>query len=92
MMTKLEQLKIDMQNEYKKYINLYVKLNNQKDTIDGMLNRIAVSDDEEEVERYYNALINESIKEYKEKARECHRQWLVYEKLFNEYVKEKNSE
>ena len=91
-MTKLEQLKIDMQNEYKKYINLYVKLHNQKDTIDGMLNRIAVSDDEEEVERYYNTLIDRSIKEYREKGRECHRQWLVYEKLFNKYVKEKNGD
>lgn len=91
-MTKLEQLKIDMKNEYQKYKQLYKELCNKSDTITGCLNRIAVSDDEEEVERYYNNLINRSIKEYKEKARECHRQWLVYEKLFNEYVKEKNDD
>ena len=91
-MTKLEQLKIDMQNEYQKYHQVHIELTNQKDTIDGMLNRIAVSDDEEEVERYYNTLIDRSIKEYKEKGRECHRQWLVYEKLFNEYTKEKNGD
>lgn len=91
-MTKLEQLKIDMQNEYQKYNQLYKELCNQKDMINGCLNRIAVSDDEEEVERYYNTLIDRSIKEYREKGRECHRQWLVYEKLFNEYVKEKNDD
>lgn len=91
-MTKLEQLKIDMQNEYQKYNQLHIELTNQKDMINGCLNRIVVSDDEEEVERYYNALINESIKKYKEKGRVCHRQWLVYEKLFNEYVKEKNGD
>lgn len=91
-MTKLEQLKIDMQNEYQKYQQLYKESCNKSDTITGCLNRISVSDDEEEVERYYNNLINRSIKEYKEKARECHRQWLIYNKVFNEYVKEKNGD
>ena len=84
--------KLDMQNEYQKYNQLHIKLSNQKDMINGCLNRIAVSDDEEEVERYYNDLINRSIKEYKELARKCHKQWLNYEKIFDKYVKEKNSD
>ena len=90
-MTKLEQLKIDLQNEYDKYNTLYRTLTNQKDMIDGCLNRIAISDDEQEVERYYNALINNSIKEYKDTARKTHQQWLAYDKIFNQYVKEKNN-
>ena len=91
-MTKLEQLKIDMQKEYDNYKFLYAKLCNKKDMINGCLNRIAVSDDEQEVERYYNSLITCSIKEYKDIARSCHQQWLVYKKLFDEWVKVKNND
>lgn len=91
-MTKLEQLKIDMKQEYDKYKSLYRTLSNQKDMIDGCLNRIAISDDEQEVERYYNALINHSINEYKDTARKTHRQWLVYNNLFDEYAKVKNND
>lgn len=75
--------------EYKKYKELYLKIKNQKDMIDGCLNRIAVSDNEKEVERYYNCLINHSIKEYKDNARKAHKQWIIYDNLFNEYVKGK---
>lgn len=88
-MTKLEQLKTDMRSEFEKYKKLQNELNNRHDMIVGCLNRIAVSDDEKEVERYYNDLINRSIKEYKDKARECHKQWLVYDEIFEEYAKEK---
>ena len=73
-MNKLEQLKIDMQKEYEKYKNLSNIKSNKSDTINGCLNRIAVSDNEQEVERCYNNLINYYIKEYKDIARECHKQ------------------
>lgn len=60
--------------------------------INGCLNRIAVSDDENEVDRYYNVLINHSIKEYKDICREAHKQFLVYKKIFNEYCMSKNND
>ena len=91
-MAKLEQLKEKMQEEYTKYKNLHIQLGNKKDMINGSLNRIAISDSEEEVERLFNYLLSNSIKEYKDIAREAHQQWLVYEKIFNEYVKEKNND
>ena len=91
-MTKLEQLKEKMQEEYTKYKNLHIQLENKKDMINGCLNRIAVSDDENEVERMYQALLKYNIAEYKDIARKAHQQWLVYDKIFNEYVKEKNND
>lgn len=88
-MTKLEQLKTEMDKEYKKYKELKIKADNQRDMIDGSLNRIAISDNEEEVERQYNALITYSIKEYRKLSRESHKQWVIYDEKFEEYCKEK---
>lgn len=84
-MTKLEELIINMQNEFKIFKDLNNELSNKKDMIIGCLNRISVSDNEEEVERLYNTLINYSIKDYKNYARECHKQWVVYENLLYKY-------
>lgn len=89
-MTKLEELKLKMKNEYEKYNKMYITLSNEKDMINGCLNRIAVSDNEEEVERLYNQLISHSITEYKNIARECHNQFSIYEKVLDEYREEKN--
>lgn len=87
-----EKLTNEVQTLYNKYYDLHKKTMNQKDTIDGCLNRIAVSDEEEEVERYYNALINRSILEYKKIARECHNAWIEYEAKWDEWRKVKNND
>lgn len=89
-MTKLEELKIKMQKAYEDYNQMEITKINQYDMIIGYLNRISVSDDENEVERCYNALLNHSIKEYKEIARKTHQKWVVYKNIFNEYCEEKN--
>lgn len=89
-MTKLEELKIKMNKAFKDYEQISKTKDNQFDMIIGCLNRISVSDDENEVERYYNALINYSIKNYKEIARKTHQKWVVYDNIFNEYCEEKN--
>lgn len=93
MLSKLEfdKLKFSLDSEYRKYRELSIKLSNIRDMIDGCLNRIAISDDEEEVLRYYNNLISFSIKDYKDHARITHNQWLVYKKLFDVYLLEKKN-
>lgn len=89
-MEKLEQLKIKCNKEFQKYKELKIKSDNQRDMIEGSLNRIAISDNEEEVERQYNALIQYSINQYRKLSRESHNQWIIYDKIFEEYYKEKN--
>lgn len=89
-MTKLEELKIKMEKAFKDYKQISITKNQQYDMIIGCLNRISVSNDENEVERYYNDLLNHSIKEYKEIARKTHQKWVVYDNIFNEYCEEKN--
>ena len=82
---KLEELEDKMQKAFQDYEQLKFLKKHQYDMIIGCLNRISVSDDENEVERYYNALISYSIKEYKETARKTHQKFVVYDKIFDEY-------
>ena len=89
-MTKLEELKIKMEKAYEDYKQISITKNSQYDMIIGCLNRISVSDNENEIERDYNALLNHLIKEYKEIARKTHQKWIVYKNIFNEYCEEKS--
>lgn len=91
-MTKLDKLTFEMKEAYKNYEQINKIKNNQYDMIIGCLNRISVSDDENEVERYYNALINHSIKEYKETARKAHQKFKIYSNILDEYCEEKNND
>lgn len=88
-MNKLEELKNKMKKAYDEYHEKYVIANNHYDMIIGCLNRMSVSDDENEVERYYDNLIHRSINEYKEKARKSHQYFKIYDKIFREYIEEK---
>ena len=88
-MNKLEELKNKMQKAFDEYHEKKVIANNHYDMIIGCLNRMSVSDDEDEVERYYKNLINNSIYEYKEKARTSHQYFKIYDKAFRKYVEEK---
>lgn len=70
-----------------KTMQLYQKYNeSQKDSdfqrgmIDGLLNRIAVSDNEDEVENAVKILIENYIPKYKEKAREAHKAFVEFNK------------
>ena len=88
-MTKLEELENEVQTLYNKYYDLHNKKQNMKDTINGCLNRIAVSDDEVEVDRLYNTLISRYILEYKNIARECHNAWNEYHDKWLKWVEVK---
>ena len=89
-MTKLEELKIKMEKAFEDYKQISITKNSQYDMIIGCLNRISVSDNENEIERCYNALLNHLIKEYKEIARKTHQKCIVYKNIFNEYCEEKS--
>lgn len=88
-MTKLEELENEVQSLYNKYYDLHNKKLKIKETIDGCLAKIGSSYNEKEVEKYYNILINKTILEYKNIAREAHKAWDEY---FNLWIKwrEKN--
>ena len=74
-MTKEEKL---LKELYEKYESLHRTRVHKRDMIDGLLNRISISDDEEEVERHYKTLMNYSIPDYLKHSRITH-------KAFNEY-------
>ena len=63
---------------YEIYESLHRTKVGKRDMIDGLLNRIAISDDEEEVERHYKTLMTYSIPDYVKHSRITH-------KAFNEY-------
>lgn len=90
-MTNLEKLKNDKFKAYVKFKKLNNSLKNIKSLIRISLNRIELAYDDEEVEHYYCDLLDR-LYEYKERSLECHKQSLVYDSLYNEYLKEIDNE
>lgn len=89
-MSNLEELETKMLKANEDYIKIRTKRDNRYDMIIGCLNRISVSDDEDEVERCYDNLIKYSISDYKDTARQCHQKWVVYDTIMRQYIKERD--
>ena len=72
---------------YQKYKEKSNEATGMRNLINGALNRIAISDSEEEVERVFKILIEEHIPKYKQVAREAYYTFTEYNKqLIKEYI------
>lgn len=88
----MNNLKDEMKIAFNNYKEKETIFNNYYDRIIGCLNRISVSDEQNEVDRLHRTLLAYLIDEYVVVARAQHKAFNEYEILFEKYRKVKNDE